>query len=1381
MNLFLKFKSKSIKKSYLFLFFLFLSLGYNIKAQSFVFDLDQKDLSFLVANKTVLIDTGNSGLNAGSVHKYANVITLPDENNVSHTIYATIKIVSLDNITISNFDVDTGDGKQSFFQPTITATNPPTQGLVTYRMEFFDTATDEPIYFKNFTFSGLDTDGDSGTGRELYQIKDYTNYQLDSTTKITVSTVGDYTQFLSSTDTLPGIEFDNTASFMSDYDSPVYALDFKLGSTSNVANRQFSTKLGTPAGTFTTPIITTPTKSQNDLQVTKTLNNLNPTIGSNVIFTITAKNNGPTAGTNVRVTDLLPSGYTYVSSVVPGGNTYNSTSGVWAIGNLSNGASAVLTITGKVMASGNYTNYAVITGNQEDTNFLNNIAYAEPNAKLTITKTSSPTGNVLPGDIIDYTMVVTNTGYSDAKNVTLKDVLPPGLTYVAGTAQKTYNVTTTLAGTATKTFSGVSVNRNSNTVQNVVFSSGDIPVGATLTGFQYKVNGNSVSGNSGRRRDVSLSVSSPGGLLSEIDRGSDTDDNEFGTAGGNWTADVGRTITSASGSAVGTYAFTFYDSRTNGSNPHQNNISGSITINYTYLADVTTANAANAPQNMVITGDGVILQPGKTLTVTFKALVGNTAVGSVANTATAAADNVTGTVSATATNFVINPCKDGASTDGTSTATDSDGDGFNDICDLDDDNDGILDVDEGAALLVHRSLSYEFYNTNSGNNVDNIPTTGATKTGVISNFDVTALANSITPVDLNTFSVRYTGYINIQKAGSYTFYTTSDDGSKLFIDGTQVVDNNGLHGSKEEQGTVSLTVGFHAIRVLFFENTGGQLLEVRYSSAAAGIAKTEIPFTQLYTGTYTDTDNDGIPDYLDLDSDNDGCLDAIEGDENVLPSQLVNAASLLNVGTGSTASKQNLCTSGSCVDTDGVPTRVNSGGSADIGGDKGQGFGSSRNAAINTCIDSDGDGYPDDIDMDSDNDGILDIDELFQCTLVPSTNSAAVNIVDGNTQSLTLSGEKGFGFDVVLLDNSFNITINGTQLAINGTAPYPNDFNFQSPHNVQFVGGDKYGVNPIPNIYSFAEANPATPLIRFLYNANDKTLQMFGSKTLNGTLQPMELIAGLTLNTVTWNRSSNNIITIGQAVVGPTNLKGTMYGVNLVKPCTNVDTDGDGIPDHLDTDADGDGCADAIEGTENVKKSQIYPLNLQATDPNYKFRGQIKVIYDGVTTGTSAGVISTSTNASGVPQLVNNAGNNYNATTNPSNLAGVADNTDSPTPTSEIGQGAGNSANATINDCICYKSANLGGPGSDSKVGITLLQRAGSNNGNWPMIRKSALTVLESNTKGFVITRLTTTQITNLVSPQKGMMVYDTVAKCLKLYNGTTWSCFSTPSCPDVL
>ena len=106
------------------------------------------------------------------------------------------------------------------------------------------------------------------------------------------------------------------------------------------------------------------------------------------------------------------------------------------------------------------------------------------------------------------------------------------------------------------------------------------------------------------------------------------------------------------------------------------------------------------------------------------------------------------------------------------------------------------------------------------------------------------------------------------------------------------------------------------------------------------------------------------------------------------------------------------------------------------------------------------------------------------------------------------------------------------------------------------------------------------------------------------------------------------------------------------------------------------------------------------------------------------------------------------------------------------------SINVTLSaNCACYNNPATTTAGVATKHGITLLQRAGSDNGNWPMIRTSAHTVLESNTKGFVITRMTPTQISGLTG-QEGMMVYDTVNKCLKIYSDGAWSCFTTPTCP---
>ncbi|WP_206412552.1 NEW3 domain-containing protein, partial [Lysobacter enzymogenes] len=73
--------------------------------------------------------------------------------------------------------------------------------------------------------------------------------------------------------------------------------------------------------------------------MTKTASSATPTVGTNVTFTVTVTNNGPSAAAGVNVNDQLPSGYTFVSAN-PSTGTYTAGTGVWAVGNLANGASA---------------------------------------------------------------------------------------------------------------------------------------------------------------------------------------------------------------------------------------------------------------------------------------------------------------------------------------------------------------------------------------------------------------------------------------------------------------------------------------------------------------------------------------------------------------------------------------------------------------------------------------------------------------------------------------------------------------------------------------------------------------------------------------------------------------------------------------------------------------------------------------------------------------------------------------------------------------------------------------------------------------------------------------------------------------------------------
>ena len=227
-----------------------------------------------------------------------------------------------------------------------------------------------------------------------------------------------------------------------------------------------------------------------------------------------------------------------------------------------------------------------------------------------------------------------------------------------------------------------------------------------------------------------------------------------------------------------------------------------------------------------------------------------------------------------------------------------------------------------------------------------------------------------------------------------------------------------------------------------------------------------------------------------------------------------------------------------------------------------------------------------------------------------------------------------------------------------------------------------------------------------------------------------------------------------------------------------LDSDNDGTPNHLDVDSDNDGCADALEGSEFVRRTHIHSLSLPTTDANYPYRGQIKVTYNGTTTGTPAQIISTSTGANGVPQLVNVAGSNLNTTTNPSNLAGISDNTDG---TADIGQDFGSSQDALTRDpdCDrCFRPATTTGTTLPTNHGITALARAGGNTGNWPVRVNGAYTVLDAKTKGFVINRVPTSALTSITGVT-GMMVYDITVNCLKIYDGTSWNCYTKQTCND--
>jgi hypothetical protein len=103
------------------------------------------------------------------------------------------------------------------------------------------------------------------------------------------------------------------------------------------------------------------------------------------------------------------------------------------------------------------------------------------------------------------------------------------------------------------------------------------------------------------------------------------------------------------------------------------------------------------------------------------------------------------------------------------------------------------------------------------------------------------------PAYKDTYASIHNGYIFIENSGAYTFYLKSDDGSRLWINGVLVIDNDGLHGMREKSGTVSLESGYHHFRIHFFENYGHTGLILSYKSE--DIQKKVVPADILFHTT----------------------------------------------------------------------------------------------------------------------------------------------------------------------------------------------------------------------------------------------------------------------------------------------------------------------------------------------------------------------------------------------------------------------------------------------------------------------------------------------------------------------------------------------------
>ncbi|MDY3318892.1 thrombospondin type 3 repeat-containing protein [Riemerella anatipestifer] len=470
-------------------------------------------------------------------------------------------------------------------------------------------------------------------------------------------------------------------------------------------------------------------------------------------------------------------------------------------------------------------------------------------------------------------------------------------------------------------------------------------------------------------------------------------------------------------------------------------------------------------------------------------------------------------------------------------------------------------------------------------------------------------------------------------------------------------------------------------------------------------------------------------------------------------------------------------------------------------------------------VDTDGDGVADVIDLDTDNDGILDSLEKTFCNLPnnPTSSASGAGAYKGqliffdwsgatlNSSTGTISRSttlNGVTYTATISGFTGNASFNGSDIATWPGAGIKELYNlgggtfkegFYSPMNTS-LPNRKASFN-----VTFTSSDPS---IKFQIIPLDMEATSLGKETItfktNGT--PFSFLESNNLSYVIEGEGTNTLVYRNTNMQSDTTPNGnalftteaTMLNVTLewmdggmggqgvafaIRPYCDID--GDGLPNYLDLDSDGDGCPDAVEGSDNVNMTHLAVADI--TTPFFARKWSIIANAKGNVSTTGANIVSKVSSAMGVPEIVNASTNNTSGT------QGIAH-----IDTFSIGQGLNNNApySSAINDrCFCtLKNATSVLSPLDTKVGITALGRSGNiDSDNWPMSRKGGHIALEANTKGFTITRMSTTEIQAIANPVIGMMVYDTTENCLKSYVETqstpsvirAWKCMNKQGCPQ--
>ncbi len=685
--------------------------------------------------------------------------------------------------------------------------------------------------------------------------------------------------------------------------------------------------------------------------------------GNSITFTLAFANTGTATATNVTLTDPVPTNTTFTSAT--GGGTLVGSNVVWNLGSLAPGASGSVTFTVSISVNATISNTATLTFTPPTTTtkkkVTSNTTQTVRNnnaADLAITMTEAP-DPVNASSALTYTLNVSNNGPLTANNLTVTDTLPAGVTFVA------------VSGTGWSC---------SAAGQVVTCTRTTLAVGAAPP--------------------ITINATAPaaGGTIVNIATVEATSPTDFNTANNTATSstvvtargDLAITIDDAPDPVVvgGTLTYTMTVSNGGPSD------ATSVVATFTAPAGTTVTSASGAGWTCGVVGQVV------TCTRAVLAAAG-AAPFTVVVTAPTAPTTLTSTASVSAATSDPDPSNNTATED-TTVALDLDGDGLTDPEDLDDDNDGIPDVDEAAVDTDGDGVTDD-RDLDSDN--DGLPDVVEAGHG-LADADGDGLVDCPGGFGVN-------GFCDAAE-------TSADSGTAkrapIDTDGDQVPDFRDIDSDDDsitdraENGATCADDPENAICDGNDDDGDGSP-----SSADAKVG--------FGLGGYPpppDTDGDGTPDYQDLDSDGDSIFDIDEANHGQFDGNddgklegpdtdgdgLKDSVDDSDLDGTTDATDPDPATfgggSGPVIDTDmdGMPDFRDLDADGDTLSDHDEAGEDPANP-----VDTDGDGMPDFQDVDSDNDGVDDGGD--NCLLVVNNDQ-----VDGNadgTGDACQDAADGFG------------------------------------------------------------------------------------------------------------------------------------------------------------------------------------------------------------------------------------------------------------------------------------------------------------------------------------------------------------------------------------